>query len=377
MKAGLILFTLALVLSAGAQQKQSAPTASKVVDMHNSQNSLDWAGVYEGTTPCADCPGIKTRLTLNRDGTYELMTQYLERPVAPATVRGRFTWHANGNEIVLDAQGGNQAYAVGEGRLFMLSFAGDPGSRVPNAVLTLVPRAAVKYSLPERLERYRWTLASATDGKNQSIDPLRPNPEHPVVLTFSGGNRLSMQAPCNRIVGGYQIRPSGQLALRGAPASTMMGCEPALMRADSLLSSILLQPLTVAISDGPPTQLSLRSPSNATLTFTGAATPEALYGAGTTIFLEVAPQRVACEHPPAPSTRCLSVRDIHFDEHGLRSGTPGAWRPLQENIQGFTHEEGVRNVLRVKRYDRGTTGAGASSNLYVLDLVVESHTATP
>ena len=376
MKAGLILFTLAAVLSAGAQQ-QPAAGASKVVDKHNSQNSLDWAGVYEGTTPCADCPGIKTRLTLNKDGTYELVTQYLERPVAPATVRGRFTWHANGNEIVLDAQGGNQAYAVGEGRVFPLSFAGDPGSRVPNAVLTLVPRSAVKYTLPQRLERYRWTLASATDGRNQSIGALRPNANRPVVLTFSGGNRLSMQGPCNRMIGGYQIRPSGQLALRGAPASTMMGCEPALMDADRILSSILLQPLTATISDGPPTKLSLRSPSNGTLTFTGEATPEALYGPGTTMFLEVAPQRVACDHPPAPATRCLSVRDIHFDEQGLRSGTPGPWRPLQENIQGFTHQEGMRNVVRVKRFDRGAAGSSASSNLYVLDLVVESHAATP
>ena len=34
---------------------------------HNSRNSLDWAGIYEGVLPCADCPGIQTRLTLSRD----------------------------------------------------------------------------------------------------------------------------------------------------------------------------------------------------------------------------------------------------------------------------------------------------------------------
>ena len=43
----------------------------------------------------------------------------------------------------------------------------------------------------------------------------------------------------------------------------------------------------------------------------------------------------------------------------------------------FYVDEGMRNVVRVKRFDRGATGAGGSSNLYVLDLVVESLAATP
>ena len=33
-------------------------------DEHNAQNSLDWAGTYEATLPCADCPGIKTTVVL-------------------------------------------------------------------------------------------------------------------------------------------------------------------------------------------------------------------------------------------------------------------------------------------------------------------------
>jgi uncharacterized lipoprotein NlpE involved in copper resistance len=35
--------------------------------------------VFRGTTPCADCPGIDTTLTLNEDGTFTLSTVYLER----------------------------------------------------------------------------------------------------------------------------------------------------------------------------------------------------------------------------------------------------------------------------------------------------------
>ena len=37
------------------------------------------AGTYEGTLPAADCPGIKTVLTINSDSTYELKQDYIER----------------------------------------------------------------------------------------------------------------------------------------------------------------------------------------------------------------------------------------------------------------------------------------------------------
>ena len=60
----------------GSQEKKSTP------DRHTSQNALDWASSYEGVLPCADCPGIKTRLILNPDGRYELSTQYLDRQPA-------------------------------------------------------------------------------------------------------------------------------------------------------------------------------------------------------------------------------------------------------------------------------------------------------
>lgn len=37
------------------------------------------AGIYEGTLPAADCPGIKTVLTINADKTYELKQDYIDR----------------------------------------------------------------------------------------------------------------------------------------------------------------------------------------------------------------------------------------------------------------------------------------------------------
>ena len=120
-----------------------APAVPTPPDMHTSQNSLDWAGAYTGVLPCADCPGIKTRLTLKGDGGFELTTQYLDRQPAPVTVRGQFTWATSGNAITLDATGGGQQYAVGEGRLTQLNRDGSSdGTESPTRVLTLESPAA-------------------------------------------------------------------------------------------------------------------------------------------------------------------------------------------------------------------------------------------
>jgi heat shock protein HslJ len=373
MKAVLILFVLTSVLPACEQQKASAAPSEQRADLHTSQNSLDWAGVYKGIFPCADCPGIKTRLTLNSDGTYERVVQYLGRQGIGQTVRGLFTWQASGNAITLDQRGGGQQYSVGEGRLSLLY----PSSgAAPNPVLTLVQQTTEKNGLAQTLERYRWTLESATDSRNRRIAMLPPSKDRPVVLSFSG-NRLSLEGPCNRMMAGYEISAPMQLTVRGGPASSMMGCDPALMNADTVLAGILAKPLHVEMDTGQSPRLRLLSASNDTLTFTGEATPEALYGPGTTIFLEIAPKPIACEHPPAPETRCLQVRERHYDEQGLPVGTPEEWRPLYENIQGFTHKEGVRNVVRLKRFDRNPAAAGTPSTLYVLDLIVETQLVTP
>lgn len=135
------IFCVSLLVWCACVTSQAADAPAKpstrAPDMHNSRNSLDWAGTYEGVLPCADCPGIKTRLTLNKDGTYELRAEFLDRPIVPKTVRGRFRWHANGNAISLDARGGRQQYAVREGNLAPLNLDGSPLSS-PDRILTRV-----------------------------------------------------------------------------------------------------------------------------------------------------------------------------------------------------------------------------------------------
>jgi heat shock protein HslJ len=370
-----IAFVLMAMLSACAVEKvvtPAKPVAASPVDSHTSRDSLDWAGVYEGVLPCADCPGIETRLTLGSDGTFERQARYLDRETVPRTVFGQFTWHASGNAIALDANGGGQQYAVGEGRLILLNRDGTrPDPQASNRVLTRVAKQATAGAdLSRILEDHRWTLVSATDRESRRNDILFPVAEHPFVFSFSGA-ALNVKGSCNTLRGGYQIDATGKLNV-GPMATTMMACESASMKADTALAGLLGQPLQIDLVEGTQPQLRLVTPSNETLLFRGQATPEALYGPGTIIFLEVAAERVPCHHPLRPETMCLQVRERVFDEQGLMVGAPGAWRPLYENIEGYQHTPGQRNVLRVKRFQRQAAPADASSTIYVLDLIVES-----
>ncbi len=90
------------------------------------------------------------------------------------------------------------------------------------------------------------------------------------------------------------------------------------------------------------------------------------------MFLEIAPQSKPCTHPLVPNRQCLQVREVHFDDKGLRTGEQEGWQPLYQDIEGFDHVEGTRNVVRLKRYTMRNPPADASSVAYVLDMVVES-----
>jgi heat shock protein HslJ/uncharacterized lipoprotein NlpE involved in copper resistance len=370
----MILLAVAIVVSAAAQQGGAGVPSAQPADRHNSRNSLDWAGTYEGVLPCADCPGAKTRLTLNYDGSYQLVTRAQGSQNAEKSVSGVFTWQPSGKAITLDERGGRQQFSVGESRLTLLR-PKDGASQSPAANLMLTLAAPDSEDLEQQLGRYRWTLVFATDANNRRIAGLPPGQDRPVVLNFAG-SRLSVQGPCNRFVGGYEVTAANQLTVN-VGASTKMACDPALMKAESALSNLLAKPLQVRITGRPSAQLHLVSPGIGTLNLTGEPTPESVYGAGTTVFLEIAAQSVACPNPPSPNTRCLQYRERHYDDKGLVVGTPGEWRPLTVNIEGFAHREGVRNVLRVKQFQGPASAGGAPSNLYVLDLVVESEIVKP
>lgn len=89
---------------------------------HHAQNAVDWPGIYNGLTPCADCIGVKTTLALNKNGSYMLMTQFLGKSEREFVEKGKFSWSEKANTIVLTPRNGStsQQYLVGENMLIQL-----------------------------------------------------------------------------------------------------------------------------------------------------------------------------------------------------------------------------------------------------------------
>jgi len=218
-----------------------------------------------------------------------------------------------------------------------------------------------------------WTLQSGSDAAGTPIDGLMV-PGKTFQMRFQDA-RVSIQGGCNTMNGSWRLNPQGQLML-GRLAATMKACDAALMKADATLSAVLAQHLDVELQPGEKPTLRLVSPSRQTLVFSGQPTPESLYGKATRIFLEVAPQTVECVSGVMRG-QCLQVRERRFDQHGLRIEPPGEWRIFHGGIQGYTHTPGVRNVLRINRYQRQQVPADASRYVYVLDMVVESEIVKP
>lgn len=221
-----------------------------------------------------------------------------------------------------------------------------------------------------RLPAFHWKLIEASAPDGSRIEALFPRADKPLQLDFADG-RVSVSNACNRIGGGYAL--NGDTLSVGSLVMTRMACaDSALMQSDAQIAQRLEAGGTLRFDGGD--ALVYTTAAGDTLRFAGEPTPDTRHGGpGERVFLEVAPQRVPCPHAMIPDYQCLHVREIIYDDDGLKQGQ-GQWRFLYQDIEGYTHEPGVRNVLRLKRYDIANPPADASSVAYVLDVVVESET---
>lgn len=260
--------------------------------------------------------------------------------------------------------------------LALLAACSNPPATAPSGRddLAPAPTAAAEQATVARLDAQRlqgshWRLASATDADGKRVDALFAQADKPVTLDFEG-DRIAISNTCNRMGGTYALA-DGTLTV--APmASTRMACaDSRLMALDQAVGSRLEGALKTELGDAG--QLTLRTANGDVLVFTPEATAQSRYGGeGETVFLEVAAQTRPCPHPLIRDKQCLQTREIRYDAQGIKQGEPGEWQNFYDAIEGYTHEDGVRNVLRVKRYTLADVPADASSKAYVLDMVVES-----
>lgn len=128
-----IILALALALSiVSCKQNNKKETNTvetdqqdtEVVDGHSSEMALEWAGTYEGIFPCADCPGIKTTITLHDDKTYKLVQDYMDNQ-EPETESGSFQFDESGSIISLMREATAQKYKLVENAIIALDADGN------------------------------------------------------------------------------------------------------------------------------------------------------------------------------------------------------------------------------------------------------------
>lgn len=203
----LAIGTALMVLSGCSSSKKPAGGTGD-----NSQTSVDWPGTYYGITPCADCEGIETRLTLMKDKKYSLERKYLGKSEKSSNSQGDFSWDKSGSTIRLAGEDPGR-YKVGENKLWMLDQSG--------AVIT--GALASKYELNklnmEIADRY-WKLVEINGKPVAGGDTQR---KEAFLQLRSADMRYSANGGCNNLMGSFSLSPMNRIKF-GQGAATMMAC---------------------------------------------------------------------------------------------------------------------------------------------------------
>lgn len=218
------------------------------------------------------------------------------------------------------------------------------------------------------LNAYSWQLIQAHDAQGQRIQSLFVQPEKPLTISFTG-NRIHISNACNQMGGQYTL--NGHQLNVTRLVSTMMLCPTPLNQIDQAISTRLEKAENFQItqnSHGP--LLTLTTAGKDQLIWQGIPTPETKYGSqADTIFLEISPQTKPCD-AGSHQMECLQVREIHYNEQGLKTETSG-WQNFYTPIEGYTHSDKERVILRVKKYAIKNPPADSSNTKYILDMYVE------
>jgi heat shock protein HslJ len=218
--------------------EQNIPSASQD-DGHNSRNSLDWYGVYQGVIPCADCEGIETKIILLKSNKFTRKVKYLGKEDNHFSDQGTVTWNDAGSIITLESeQGESQMYQVGENVLFHLD---QEGNRITGDL-------ADKYELTKnlmdsRIENKKWML---TELMGRPFEVSEGTPEAFILLNSESGN-ASGNNSCNIFNASYELKEGDRISF-GKAISTRMACPD--MKTSQAFMEILEKVDNYTINDG-------------------------------------------------------------------------------------------------------------------------------
>ncbi|HEU4555563.1 MAG TPA: copper resistance protein NlpE N-terminal domain-containing protein [Chitinophaga sp.] len=192
-----LIFTtiLGILFSAcGSGSRQPAADTSALLATDSAHSNIHPAGSYQGTLPCADCPGIDYQISLYDDNHYRTLMVYRDRNNnRPVIDTG--TWQMEQDTLVRIILGGKhkQLFRFEDGRLYQLNEHGQPitGALADNYILRPV-KSIDRGRLQEKAAAGIDFLAAGTrPGWNLEID-------HQKTISFHITNGDSLRVPMPR-----------------------------------------------------------------------------------------------------------------------------------------------------------------------------------
>lgn len=111
---------VALLSTACSGGGNTAPAPRETAATHT---DTAYCGTYQGTLPAADCPGIKTVLTIAADSTYTLSSQYIDRQAQPVVTSGVYHLKQGGKliELVTPSSGEKTYYKIKDAKSIVMT----------------------------------------------------------------------------------------------------------------------------------------------------------------------------------------------------------------------------------------------------------------
>jgi copper homeostasis protein (lipoprotein) len=181
--------------------------------IYTEESALDWTGIYAGTLPCANCPGIRARLVLNENQTYLYEWSYLDAPEEHHHIIGNVIWDPEVNTITLDGIDSSllpAIYSVGPDTITQYV-----AEELPDMSTTWFLERQQQVGLLET----RWVL---TELHGESIPGNHTFNTQPYIRMSVDNNRISGNGSCNNFFGTYIVREDSQIIISGIGSTKMM-----------------------------------------------------------------------------------------------------------------------------------------------------------
>ncbi|MEL4307785.1 copper resistance protein NlpE N-terminal domain-containing protein [Joostella sp. CR20] len=222
------------------ENTDTTTSEEKVVDMHTSEISLDYAGTYQGVLPCADCEGIKTSIELKNDNTFTSSMSYLGKESKTEKQTGTYSWNEDGNKITLNNDA-NLQFAVGESRL----------TKLDNSGAVIEGTLADKYILKKKtmitdnaLTNKKWKLVTLMGKPVAEIGKVGTEP---FIEFNTEEGRVFGNSGCNSFSGTYSLKEGNRFGT-SQMISTRKACMD--MTVETQFLGVLQKADTYIIKDG-------------------------------------------------------------------------------------------------------------------------------